>query len=138
MPRGTNRRAPRRGWIVFEVVGAMFIITVLAGILILAEFQQRKTMAELSDSRAASRAAEAVLTAMRSGQVALATDDNVRIAVKSLGSAADAPQMAWVEVTATISRHGASVVGLVPKSAVAVADAGSAVAQPAKFPGGVP
>jgi type II secretory pathway pseudopilin PulG len=110
---------PRRGWLLLEVLGSMFIITLLAAVLFTASEQDRKGLDRLSDSRAAARVAEAALTMMQSGQSPAASDDAARISIHPLSQPADLPKLTWVQVHAVVGRDQADIVGLVPVSSVA-------------------
>ena len=110
---------PRRGWILLEVIGSIFIITLLAGTLFLATRQDEKGLDRLSDSRAAARVAEGALTALQTGQSPAALDDGSHVSVRELSRPSDLPKMKWVQVSVLVGREQADLVGLVPVSSSA-------------------
>src|SRR5271154_5824471 len=109
MPEAFNMR--RRGWVLFDVISAMILMSLMAGILAVGAHRQQVTLQYLVDSRSATRVAENVLTAMQSGQTVSADDAN--FSVRELSQPADIAGMSWVEVRATVSHRSASLIGLV-------------------------
>jgi len=113
----------RGGWIMLDMLTALILLTITGGILAVGTYSEQVALRRLSDSRSASRAAEAALTAMQRGQTAPASSD-VRIDVHVLNQSAGSPKLAWVEIKATVAKSTNTLVGLVPSSAVAIADGG--------------
>ena len=112
--KSPRNKSGHRGWLMFEMIAAMFILTILAGVLIVTARRERDAQAALAASRASARAAEAVLTDMQSGKPAPTDAQGVR--VLPLDLAADTPLMQWVEVDVTIDGRSATLVGLVPRA----------------------
>jgi hypothetical protein len=109
----------RRGWVLLDMISAMLMLSATAGILATGEYAENNALRRLSDLRAATRAAEAVMTQLQRGApAAFMTPPEISVHVRVLPQTAPSPQMAWVEVAATISKETATLTGMVPSSAI--------------------
>jgi type II secretory pathway pseudopilin PulG len=109
----------RRGWVLLDMITAMLMLSATAGILATGEYAENNALRRLSDLRAATRAAEAVMTQLQRGSpAAFMTPPDMAIHMRVLPQSASSPQMDWVEVAATISKETATLTGMVPSSAV--------------------
>ena len=100
-----------RGWVFLDVVMALAIVAILAGILGSAAAARQRALHHLADSRAASRLAESVLISLQSAQPAPAGS----IVIREISTASPVPAEKWIEVQATVNNRQADIIGLVPK-----------------------
>jgi hypothetical protein len=104
----------RRGWVFVDVVMGLILVGLTGTMLAAAGTWHYRLLKHLADSRAATRAAESALISIQAGEPV----DQGKFAVRQLPTASDALGMQWVEVSATVDGRSASLVGLVPASAV--------------------
>jgi type II secretory pathway pseudopilin PulG len=99
-----------RGFFGVEATLALVIMGILATLLITTAMQQQKALNALKARRdAARRADHAILTLRNSGEI---HDSAVKI--RRLSTEVHTPGHAWVEVTATVSGHSESLIGMIP------------------------
>jgi type II secretory pathway pseudopilin PulG len=121
----THRKNHRRGWMMLEAITAVCLLSMMAMLLTVALRQQERGLKQLAEARAASRAAEAALTAMQSGQSrAVVESGEAKISVTELPEPSDAAGMEWVRVHADLAGRQAELIGLVPRQAMAMAAGG--------------
>jgi type II secretory pathway pseudopilin PulG len=107
-----------------DVIMALGVVMILAGALAVSLTRRQAVSNHLADSRAATRLAEQVLTALQSGQPIPAGDAETIIVIKpsadSAGAAgaADAAGFRWVTVQVTRRGRSASLVGLARSGAI--------------------
>jgi hypothetical protein len=104
----------RRGWVFVDVVMGLILLGLSGTMLVVAANWHYRLLKHLADSRAATRLAESELISLQAGEPV----DQGKFAVHQLPTASGSPGMQWVEVSATVDGRGASLVGLVPASAV--------------------
>jgi type II secretory pathway pseudopilin PulG len=103
-----------------DVIMAIGVVLILAGALAVSLTRRQAVSNHLADSRAATRVAEQVLTALQSGEPLPAGDAETKIAVKPVAGAADVAGLRWVSVAVTRGGRAASLVGLARAGAGAV------------------
>ena len=108
----------RRGFLMFEVLCALALLTIAALIWVSATARVHKADSELADGRDATYSAEQVLLTMRSGTAAPETNGNAKITVEPCEGGATVAGHTWVYVEATVGQQKHGLVGLVPASAM--------------------
>jgi type II secretory pathway pseudopilin PulG len=106
----------RNGWIMLEVISALCLISILAGMLAVTVQRQTFNLQDMANSRSAMRAAEDALTTLQSGGK-LPTLASAKLTVTQLAVTADSPDRVWVEVHAEVSGRSATLSGLIPRAA---------------------
>jgi hypothetical protein len=107
----------RNGWVFLDVVMGIILVSFIAAILgAAADFHQR-AQRHLADTRAAARLAESALLSMQSGQTPRPFGE-ASLAFHRLSASSDFPGKTWVRVEAAVGDRTASLVGLVPQTAV--------------------
>ena len=107
----------RRGFMIFEVLCALGLITIAALIWVSATARVRRADSGLADGRDATYAAEQAILSMRDGTTAQQSNGNATITVTPCNGGAAVNGHAWVYVEATVGHQKRGLVGLVPASA---------------------
>jgi hypothetical protein len=97
-----------------ETVTAVCLMGLLSITLAMALHWQDRGLDQLAEARAASRAAEAALTALQSGGTPAQSPD-VSLTITPLANS-DVQGMQWVQVSAQTAGRTASLIGLAPNS----------------------
>ena len=122
----------QRGWIFMDVLTAMMIVAILAGLLGAAVAAQDRALHHLADSRAAMRLAESTLISLQAGDTVAPAPGNGNpgesrgggfangpsagnVTIRQLSTDSSAAGMVWVQVQATVNGRHAALVGLVPR-----------------------
>ena len=106
----------RRGFMMFEVLCALGLITIAALIWVSATARVRRADAGLADGRDATYAAETALLALRHGAEPT-PDGHATITVTPCQGGALVEGRSWVYVEATVGKQKHGLIGLVPSSA---------------------
>jgi type II secretory pathway pseudopilin PulG len=106
-------RSPRRnprGFMALEAAFALIVLGILLTMFVTMTVRQQQGLTALKAKRDAARLADQALLALRTGGPA----PDAAVRVRPLPEASETPGRVWVEVTATVSGHSASLIGLVP------------------------
>jgi type II secretory pathway pseudopilin PulG len=121
------RRTPtsrRKAFVFIDIAIALALIGLITFGLVAAVGRHQRAAQKLSDTRAAARAADDALTALRAG-ARVPPPPGATVAMSRLPDAAPEGQ-AWVRAEARIGAASAAVVGLVPLAREIPAAAGEA------------
>jgi hypothetical protein len=105
----------RGGWVFMDVLCALMVIAMLAGIAAVGIHQQSVALQRLENIRAASRLAEAVLLLMQSGEAPPKSREGSSWSMKTMSDSSGVAGMKWVQVEAKVDRGAASLIGLAPQ-----------------------
>ena len=105
------------GWIMFELITSMIILTLISALLYTTQGQHRRALAHLADSRAAAYLAEHALLDLQLGQPLPTTQPDSTISLRVLDEPSPLANQTWVALTAKINASQEQLVGLVPTSA---------------------
>jgi type II secretory pathway pseudopilin PulG len=113
-----NLRGRRRGYMLLDAVMGLAMVGILTTALVVAINRQHRAEQKLADSRAAVRLAERALAEMQASGKAPARDERTRIEVRLVDGGVDGRDQVWVEVIAASGDSTATLLGLVPRSAI--------------------
>lgn len=110
----------QRGFLLTDAIVGLLLVGVLTAGLTVAVHQQRDARRVLRQKRAALRVAETALGRLHRGEPVRSIEDQGRITVRAVESAARSPAegQQWVRVTARRKQTEVSLVGLIPAEAM--------------------
>jgi type II secretory pathway pseudopilin PulG len=100
-------KRPPRGFLILDTVAGIVLALFLLMVMTVAVVKQERRQRELSEMRAAARAAEAALLALQSGAPLPAGAKLTPLPSDPI------PSRQWVQITATTGTHTSTLVGLI-------------------------